>query len=163
MHFCVVQIASMTYFVEKDENGWTFIDSFWYSLMTLTTVGYELHPKSTSGKVAAILCEYFCGKIFSTDFSWLVACVPCLEFLYWLYHFQLLSTVFQPSTKTGSVSSGPLSRELVTSIQVMEKWSCSEKNWKTESISRESSQQQRSRWTYQEKAIISATYQRINL
>ena len=24
---------------------------FWYSLMTLTTVGYELHPKSTAGKV----------------------------------------------------------------------------------------------------------------
>ena len=41
----------MTYFVEKDENGWTFIDSFWYSLMTLTTVGYEFHPKSTPGKV----------------------------------------------------------------------------------------------------------------
>lgn len=58
MHFCVVQIASMTYFVEKDENGWTFIDSFWYSLMTLTTVGYEFHPKSTPGKVK----KYFTSR-----------------------------------------------------------------------------------------------------
>ena len=39
------------YFAEKDESGWTFIDAFWFSLMTLTTVGYDMHPTTFVGKV----------------------------------------------------------------------------------------------------------------
>ena len=52
------QIASMTYFVEKEASHWTFIDSFWYSLMTLTTVGNESQPNSMSGKVSSIIYTY---------------------------------------------------------------------------------------------------------
>ena len=52
------EIASMTYFVEKEASHWTFIDSFWYSLMTLTTVGNESQPNSMSGKVSSIIYTY---------------------------------------------------------------------------------------------------------
>ena len=48
----------MTYFVEKEASHWTFIDSFWYSLMTLTTVGNESQPNSMSGKVSSIIYLY---------------------------------------------------------------------------------------------------------
>ena len=45
------QGASFVYFAEKDESGWTFLDAFWFSLMTLTTVGYDMHPTTFVGKV----------------------------------------------------------------------------------------------------------------
>ena len=47
-------MASMTYFVEKPR--WTFVDSFWYSLMTLTTVGYDRQPASIVGKLLGGFC-----------------------------------------------------------------------------------------------------------
>eukprot|EP00090_Calanus_glacialis_P034773 TRINITY_DN5878_c0_g1_i2.p1 TRINITY_DN5878_c0_g1~~TRINITY_DN5878_c0_g1_i2.p1 ORF type:complete len:413 (+),score=103.17 TRINITY_DN5878_c0_g1_i2:287-1525(+) len=58
--------SSLVYFAEKDgedvEGGliknqtWTFIESFWWGLMTLTTVGYELSPVTIFGKIIGGMC-----------------------------------------------------------------------------------------------------------
>lgn len=35
----VLTFSSLVYFSEKDEQNWSFIDSFWWGLLTITTVG----------------------------------------------------------------------------------------------------------------------------
>ena len=50
----VLTFSSLVYFAEKDnpKGAWSFLDSFWWGLMTLTTVGYgDLSPSTFPGKL----------------------------------------------------------------------------------------------------------------
>ena len=50
----VLTFSSLVYFAEKDNplGSWSFLDSFWWGLMTLTTVGYgDLSPSTFPGKL----------------------------------------------------------------------------------------------------------------
>ena len=61
----VLTFSSLVYFAEKDNplGSWSFLDSFWWGLMTLTTVGYgDLSPSTFPGKLIGGLCAL--GGIF---------------------------------------------------------------------------------------------------
>ncbi|CAB4057318.1 KCNB1 [Lepeophtheirus salmonis] len=54
----VLTFSSLVYFAEKDNplGAWSFLDSFWWGLMTLTTVGYgDLSPSTFPGKLIGVL------------------------------------------------------------------------------------------------------------
>jgi len=50
---CVLTFSSLIYFAEKGSNAnWTFFKSFWWGLMSITTVGNgEISPNTTIGKM----------------------------------------------------------------------------------------------------------------
>ena len=56
----VITYGSLAYFAEKDERGTKFstiFDSFWWSLITMTTVGYgEVTPTTLPGKLVGCAC-----------------------------------------------------------------------------------------------------------
>ena len=60
----ILTFSSLVYFAEKegfdsgatDVNKWTFVESFWWGLMTITTVGYDLDPKTFLGKLIGGFC-----------------------------------------------------------------------------------------------------------
>ena len=52
---CFNPLRSLIYFAEKEggrDKSWTFMESFWFGLMALTSVGNgEKKPNTTIGKV----------------------------------------------------------------------------------------------------------------
>lgn len=54
----ILTFSSLVYFAEKEasEDSWTFVESFWWGLMTITTVGYDLNPKTFLGKLLGGFC-----------------------------------------------------------------------------------------------------------
>ena len=60
----VMSFASIVYLCEAElrvseraeRSDWTYLDSFWWSLMTITTVGQEDNPRSNLGKLSGGLC-----------------------------------------------------------------------------------------------------------
>ena len=52
----VLTFSSLIYFAEKDEttNNWTFLDAFWWGLLTMTTVG--------SGECMELIMELFLAQ-----------------------------------------------------------------------------------------------------
>jgi len=55
----VLTFSSLIYFAEKDDgtNNWTFLDSFWWGLLTMTTVGSGTEkPQTGAGKLVGAMC-----------------------------------------------------------------------------------------------------------
>jgi len=74
----ILTFSSLVYFAEKEGyqerkeeagdtevNHWTFAESFWWGLMTITTVGYDLDPKTFLGKLIGGFCA-LCGTFILT-------------------------------------------------------------------------------------------------
>eukprot|EP00094_Tigriopus_californicus_P010656 TCALIF_10280-PA protein Name:"Similar to Kcnb1 Potassium voltage-gated channel subfamily B member 1 (Rattus norvegicus)" AED:0.14 eAED:0.14 QI:442/0.5/0.6/0.8/0.25/0.4/5/0/478 len=58
----VLTFSSLVYFAEKDDstNNWSFMDSFWWGLLTITTVGNGTdRPDTGAGKFVGSMCAVF--------------------------------------------------------------------------------------------------------
>lgn len=57
---CVVLFATVVYYMELDSTPNSFVsipDSFWWAVVTMTTVGYgDMHPQTVLGKAVGCLC-----------------------------------------------------------------------------------------------------------
>ena len=47
----ILSYSSLVYWAEREAAGWTFLEAFWWGLMTVTTVGYDLNPQTFLGKL----------------------------------------------------------------------------------------------------------------
>lgn len=53
----VLTFSSLIYFAEKDDQDWSFMEAFWWGLLTITTVGYgTVTPMSGIGKLIGGIC-----------------------------------------------------------------------------------------------------------
>jgi hypothetical protein len=53
----VLTFSSLIYFAEKDDQDWSFMEAFWWGLLTITTVGYgTVTPMTGIGKIIGGIC-----------------------------------------------------------------------------------------------------------
>ena len=119
----VLTFASLVFFVERDskfkDGKWTFLDSVWWGILTVTTVGH--HVKWDT------VCQLFTNKngYLLTDHlrhllaNFWVDSALWLEHSFWHFQYQLWSTALQIITKTDSGGMRWLSEKITEEKNLM--------------------------------------------